>query len=168
MNKIEKLRESLTTLFTGEGEKIYCTPNEIRRLLITLDYGRLYHALCDEAESVFSYCSVHQYRASKLFPGPATLIWSNEREPIEDEEVSTSYFHELWLLDDMTIAATSCFRMVDAAIGYVTEYREYKGEEWPAHIAPVNILELWQHLVDKYHSDDDEEGDDAPIIIYEP
>lgn len=68
----------------------------------------------------------------------------------------------------MTIAATSCFRMVDAAIGYVTEYREYKGEEWPAHIAPVNILELWQHLVDKYHSDDDEEGDDAPIIIYEP
>lgn len=174
MNKIEKLRESLTTLFTAEGEKFCCTPNEVRRLLITLDYGRLYHALCDEAEPVFTYCSagascsVHQYRASKLFYGPATLIWSDEKEPIEDEEVSTSYFHELWLLDDMTIAAASCFRMVDAAIGYVTEYREYKGEEWPAHIAPVHILELWQHLVDKYHSDDEGDSDDAPIIIYEP
>ena len=27
MNKIEKLRESLTTLFTAEGEKFCCTPN---------------------------------------------------------------------------------------------------------------------------------------------
>lgn len=72
MNKIEKLRESLTKLFTAEGEKFCCTPNEVRRLLITLDYGRLYHALCDEAKTVFAYCSagaacsVHQYRASKL------------------------------------------------------------------------------------------------------
>lgn len=93
MNKIEKLRESLTTLFQSEGEKFCCTPNEIRRLLITLDYSRLYHALSDEAESVFSYCSagascsVHQYRASKLFHGTATLLWSDEKEPIEDEEV---------------------------------------------------------------------------------
>ena len=28
MNKIEKLRESLTTLFQSEGEKFCCTPNE--------------------------------------------------------------------------------------------------------------------------------------------
>ena len=42
MNKIEKLRESLTTLFQSEGEKFCCTPNEIRRLLITLDYNTPY------------------------------------------------------------------------------------------------------------------------------
>lgn len=95
------------------------------------------------------------------------LIWSNEGEAAEDDEVSTSYFHELWLLDDMTIAAVSCFRVVDAAVRYMTEYRECKGSQWPAHVAPINILEMWQHLMDKYHTDMDEDTFD-PIVIYEP
>ena len=45
----------------------------------------------------------------------------------------------------------------------------YKGDEWPAHLVPVNILELWQSLIDKYQDCGDEELDATlKAIIYEP
>lgn len=69
----------------------------------------------------------------------------------------------------MTIAAASCFRVLNSAASYITEYREYKGDEWPAHLVPVNILELWQSLIDKYQDCGDEELDTTlKAIIYEP
>ena len=69
----------------------------------------------------------------------------------------------------MTIAAVSCFRVLHSAASYITEYREYKGGEWPAHLVPVNILELWQSLIDKYQDCGDEELDATlNAIIYEP
>ena len=83
--------------------------------------------------------------------------------------ISTSYSNELWLLEDMTIAAVSYFRVLHSAASYITEYREYKGDEWPAHLVPVNILERWQSLIDKYQDCGDEELDAAlKAIIYEP
>ena len=93
----------------------------------------------------------------------------DEGEPLGDDTISTSYSNELWLLEDMTIAAVSCFRVLNSAASYITEYREYKGDEWPAHLVPVNILELWQSLIDKYQDCGDEELDATlKAIIYEP
>lgn len=177
MNKIEKLCESIRTLFRSEGEKYCYTPGEIERLVCSLNYTQLYHALCDMAEPVYAFCAgsdiyeAHQYRSTKLFPANATLIWIGEGDPLGDSDVSTSYSTELWLLDDMTIVSVSCFRVFNSAERYYAEYRENKGDEWPAHIVPVNILELWQSLVDKYWDCDEEENEsDAPTqpIIYEP
>ena len=175
MNKIEKLNESIRTLFRSEGEKFCYTPGEIERLVCSLNYKQLYSVLCDTAEPVYvccaggGICDSHQYHSTKLFPANATLIWSDEGEPLGDDTISTSYSNELWLLDDMTIAATSCFRVLNSAASYITEYREYKGDEWPAHLVPVNILELWQSLIDKYQDCGDEELDATlKAIIYEP
>ncbi len=175
MNKIEKLHESIRTLFRGEGEKFCYTPGEIERLVCSLNYNQLYSVLCDTAEPVYvccaggGICDSHQYHSTKLFPANATLIWSDEGEPLGDDNLSTSYSNELWLLEDMTIAAVSCFRVLNSAASYITEYREYKGDEWPAHLVPVNILELWQALIDKYQDCGDEELDAAlKAIIYEP
>ena len=42
MNKIEKLHESIRTLFRTEGEKFCYTPGEIERLVCSLNYKRLY------------------------------------------------------------------------------------------------------------------------------
>ena len=61
------------------------------------------------------------------------------------------------------------FRVLNSAASYITEYREFKGDEWPAHLVPVNILELWQSLIDKYQDCGDEELDATlKAIIYEP
>ena len=167
--------ESIRTLFRSEGEKFCYTPGEIERLVCSLNYKRLYSVLCDTAEPVYvccaggGICDSHQYHSTKLFPANATLIWSDEGEPLGDDNLSTSYSNELWLLEDMTIAAVSCFRVLNSAASYITEYREYKGDEWPAHLVPVNILELWQSLIDKYQDCGDEELDAAlKAIIYEP
>ena len=42
MNKIEKLNESIRTLFRSEGEKFCYTPGEIERLVCSLNYKQLY------------------------------------------------------------------------------------------------------------------------------
>lgn len=132
MNKIEKLHESIRTLFRSEGETFCYTPGEIERLVCSLNYKQLYSVLCDTAEPVYvccaggGICDSHQYHSTKLFPAHATLIWSDEGEPLGDDNLSTSYSNELWLLEDMTIAAVSCFRVLNSAASYITEYREYK------------------------------------------
>ena len=41
MNKIEKLHESIRTLFRSEGEKFCYTPGEIERLVCSLNYKQL-------------------------------------------------------------------------------------------------------------------------------
>lgn len=111
MNKIEKLHESIRALFRTEGEKFCYTPGEIERLVCSLNYKRLYSVLCDTAEPVYiccaggGICDSHQYHSTKLFPANATLIWSDEGEPLGDDNISTSYSNELWLLEDMTFCA---------------------------------------------------------------
>ena len=57
MNKIEKLHESIRTLFRSEGEKFCYTPGEIERLVCSLNYKQLYSVLCDMAEPVFTCCA---------------------------------------------------------------------------------------------------------------
>ena len=53
MNKIEKLHESIRTLFRSEGEKFCYIPGEIERLVCSLNYKQLYSVLCDTAEPVY-------------------------------------------------------------------------------------------------------------------
>ena len=94
MNKIEKLHESIRTLFRSEGEKFCYTPGEIERLVCSLNYKQLYSVLCDTAEPVYvccaggGICDSHQYHSTKLFPANATLIWSDEGESRCKEWVS--------------------------------------------------------------------------------
>lgn len=57
MNKIEKLHESIRTLFRSEGEKFCYTPGEIERLVCSLNYKQLYSVLCDTAEPVYVCCA---------------------------------------------------------------------------------------------------------------
>ena len=55
MNKIEKLHESIRTLFRREGEKFCYTPGEIERLVCSLNYKQLYSVLCDTAEPTLCF-----------------------------------------------------------------------------------------------------------------
>ena len=171
MNKIEKLHESIRALFRTEGEKFCYTPGEIERLVCSLNYKRLYSVLCDTAEPVYvccaggGICDSHQYHSTKLFPANATLIWSDEGEPLGDDNISTSYSNELWLLEDMTLAITSCFQAdYNGDDGdYTIEYREYKGSHWPSTEAVPDLFDFLEHLADLCPEDFDPEED----VIYE-
>ena len=120
MNKIEKLSESIRTLFRSEGEKFCYTPGEIERLVCSLNYKQLYSVLCDTAEPVYvccaggGICDSHQYHSTKLFPAHATLIWSDEGEPLGDDNISTSGAYRLkeQNIDPPSIRFVGCWAAV--------------------------------------------------------
>lgn len=71
----------------------------------------------------------------------------------------------MWLLEDMTLAVTSCFQVdYDGGDGdYTTEYREYKGSQWPSTEAAPDLFDFLEHLTDLCPEDFDPEED----VIYE-
>jgi len=71
----------------------------------------------------------------------------------------------MWLLEDMTLAVTSCFQVdYDGGDGdYTTEYREYKGSQWPSTEAAPDLFDFLEHLADLCPEDFDLEED----VIYE-
>lgn len=171
MSKITAMRNNLSEFIRTEGNKYNATQAEVNRLLLSLDYVRLYHALMSEAEPVYIFRATGndrliQYHSEKLFPSNAILLWDNEGHPFEDEEMSSSYFTEIWLLEDMTIATVSCYRLSNYVADFEVEYRVYKGNTWPSHLRPVELVSMWEVLHSKYSCDDG--ADDSGIVIYEP
>ena len=131
----------------------------------------LFHEIRDRAEPVYAFDAngllpdALKYRGHKLFDCNATLLW---REPIhseEDDELDTTRYLEMWLLEDMTLAVTSCFQVdYDGGDGdYTTEYREYKGSQWPSTEAAPDLFDFLEHLADLCPEDFDPEED----VIYE-
>ena len=105
-----------------------------------------------------------KYRSRKLFDRNATLLW---REPVlcaDDTELASSRYLELWLLEDMSVAVVSCVQIVYGdGNDYITEYREYKGEEIPFSEPVPDLLDFVDRLEslcpDEYHPDE--------VVIYE-
>ncbi len=175
MNKIENLKSVITEIFEQEGPKYYYTPSEVNRLLHGLNYTKLFSALADRYQCLYAFCSIgidgdsHQYYSSKLVPQNATLIWRGEPEPVSGSDDSCYYCHEMWLLEDMSVIVTSCFRTIHEDDLFASEYREIKGDEWPSYLIPLNILELWEFLRDLcVPGDEDDEEEFSPTIMYEP
>lgn len=168
MNKITTMRNNLSEFIRTEGNRYNATQAEVNRLLLSLDYVQLYHALRSEAEPVYVFratgnCGLLQYHSENLFPANAMRLWSNEGSPVEDAEMSSSYFTEIWLLDDMTVAVVSCYRLTNYDMDFEVEYRVYKGNAWPTHLRSVDLLSMWEMLRDKYSGNPNSER----INIYE-
>ena len=131
----------------------------------------LFHAIRDRAEPVFSFhadgllCAALKYRSGKLFDRNATLLWREATHSEEDNELDTTRYLEMWLLEDMTLAVTSCFQVdYEGSDGdYTTEYREYKGSQWPSTEAAPDLFDFLEHLADLCPEDFDP-GED---VIYE-
>ena len=68
-------------------------------------------------------------------------------------------------MEDMTLAVTSCFQVdYEGSDGdYTTEYREYKGSQWPSTAAAPDLFDFLEHLVDLCLENFDPEED----VIYE-
>ena len=134
-------------------------------------WENLFHKIRDRAEPVYVFDAngllpdALKYRGRKLFDSNATLLWREPTHSEEDEELNTTRSLEMWLLEDMTMAVTSCFQVdYDGGDGdYTTEYREYKGSQWPSTEVAPDLFDFLEHLADLCPEDFDSEED----VIYE-
>ena len=136
-----------------------------------VNWKELFHAIRDRAEPVFAFhadgllCAALKYRSRKLFDRNATLLWREPTHSDEGDELDTTRYLEMWLLEDMTLAITSCFQAdYNGDDGdYTIEYREYKGSHWPSTEAVPDLFDFLEHLSDLCP----EEFDAEETVIYE-
>ena len=80
-------------------------------------WENLFHEIRDRAEPVYAFdangllSAALKYRGRKLFDRNATLLWREPTHSEEDDELDTTRYLEMWLLEDMTLAVTSCFQV---------------------------------------------------------
>ena len=80
-------------------------------------WENLFHEICDRAEPVYAFdangllSAALKYRGRKLFDSNATLLWREPTHSEEDDELDTTRYLEMWMLEDMTLAVTSCFQV---------------------------------------------------------
>ena len=136
-----------------------------------VNWENLFHAIRDWAEPVFSFsadgilCAALKYRGRKLFDRNATLLWREPTHSDEGDELDTTRYLEMWLLEDMTLAITSCFQAdYNSDDGdYTIEYREYKGSCWPSAETAPDLFDFLEHLSDLCP----EKFDPEETVLYE-
>lgn len=154
MNKIEKLKNLIINLFHNKAEAYDQDIDSILEYLEEVDYATLYQTLVRDMEIVFA-CRAFghgkdqpHYFGQKLFDRPATLLY-RETDCSCDicDDLETRHYWELWLLDDMTLAVSSCFVMIHDDTDYFMEYRENKGTDWPDSIMEIDLEFLFDDLM---------------------
>ena len=168
MSRVTELEKALTTLFR-KGTEVGYTETEIDEFLENIDYHALLQAVWNKAETVYAYRADGKnalsldYRSSELFKQRATLLY----EDVGDSYIGAVFAArsmELWLLEDMGVAVVSCVQIVYGdGNDYITEYREYKGEEIPFSEPVPDLLDFVDRLEslcpDEFHPDE--------VVIYE-
>ena len=73
-------------------------------------WENLFHEIRDRAEPVYAFdtngllSDALKYRGQKLFDCNATLLWREPTHAEEDDELDTTRYLEMWLLEDMTLS----------------------------------------------------------------
>ena len=156
MNLIEKHTLNIAKLFHEKGNRYEYEPSSVDDMLQRIDYAYLFNAIKEAAGPVYCYSvdsdmpMTLKYRGAKMFPGSATRIYSEVDYAIDDNVIFTTHSLELWVLEDMTLAVTSCLHTVIGDDEYVTEYRSFKGHEWPDAEFPITLEDLWENLNGMY------------------
>ena len=156
MNAIEKLTTNISKLFHEKGIRYGYEPDTIDDMLLKIDFGFLFNAIAQAAQPVYGYCvdsdmpMTLKYCGPKMFHGNATRIYSDVDYAIDDDLIFTSHNLELWVLDDMTLAVTSCLHTEIVETSYVTDYRAFKGSEWPDVELPIDLEDLLDDLIGMY------------------
>lgn len=171
MNTIETMIESITDICTDWGAHWKYSADLTGSLICGLPFESLYDAIMVRAEPVHAYATNGQrpltlkYRGEKLFDQNATLLWREPSLRVEDDDLSAVRYMELWMLDDMTLAVVSCVQIdVGEDADFVTEYREYKGPQWPILEPVPDLVDFLDRLTDLCPREFDPDED----VVYEP
>lgn len=115
---IEKMIDSIAAVCIDLGLRGGYTPEEITNLVCDIALAHMYDALRDRAETVYAYSTdgdrsmTLKYRSRKLFDREAMLLWREPVVCVDETEVASSRYLELWLLEDMSVAVVSCVQIV--------------------------------------------------------
>lgn len=115
---IEKMIDSIAAVCIDLGLRGGYTPEEITDLVCDIAFAHMYDALRDRAETVYAYSTdgdrsmTLKYRSRKLFDREAMLLWREPVVCVDETEVASSRYLELWLLEDMSVAVVSCVQIV--------------------------------------------------------
>lgn len=115
---IEKMIDSIAAVCIDLGLRGGYTPEEIADLVCDIEFAHMYDALRDRAETVYAYSTdgdrsmTLKYRSRKLFDREAMLLWREPVVCVDDTEVASSRYLELWLLEDMSVSVVSCVQIV--------------------------------------------------------
>ncbi len=137
MDTIKTLTENIVS-FTNDIAEHYGLPKEeIAAALNQINFYALYQTLKHKATPVLIYHaggednSLMKYRTDELLPSNAILLYRDEDYRLEEDEVTTAHYLEVWLMEDLTLAVTACFRIVVEDVGYFSAFRCIKGNSWP-------------------------------------
>ena len=148
MNYVEKLSVTVGTLFMEKGTELGMSMEDIIKQITRINFPALYFAISEKMQNVYHFLSDGdaynsiRYRGSRLFGQNAVRLFRSKMLDFEGTNLQNEHWLELWVLDDMNPAFVSCFRTVFGNEDYITEYREYKGTEWPASNADVRLEAL--------------------------
>ena len=100
---IEKMIDSIAAVCVDLGLRGEYSPEEIADLVCDIEFAHMYDALRDRAETVYAYSTdgdrsmTLKYRSRKLFAREAMLLWREPVVCVDDTEVASSRYLELWL-----------------------------------------------------------------------
>ena len=116
---IEKMIDSIAAVCVDLGLRGEYSPEEIADLVCDIEFAHMYDALRDRAETVYAYSTdgdrsmTLKYRSRKLFDREAMLLWREPVVCVDDTEVASSRYLELWLLEDIRLSMTGCGSSID-------------------------------------------------------
>ena len=145
MNKLELLTVNIGDIMMEKGCELGMTAEDIIKQITRINFPALYFAISEKMQNVYHFLSDGdaynsiRYRSSRLFGQNAVRLFRSKMLDFEDCNLQNEHWLELWVLDDMTPAFVSCFRTMYGNEDYITEYREYKGTEWPVCNAEVRL-----------------------------
>lgn len=159
MKTVDELIATIEGLMKSGADQEH-DANDMLALLEGIDYWDLLNVLIDEATPLFSYSvdCIAPYRAKLLTEHRAVRLY--ERVFSEDftfEKNGPRYqrSNELWLLSDMSLLVTSCFRASIPGV-LLSEYRTVKGTSWKdagMHIDFVDLADNLLEYADQFLSD---------------
>lgn len=154
MTKIEKLRNLVYDFFEQQADLHGENIDRLIDVLSEIDFSYMYQHLARDMEPIYRYQTenadslIARYRSSKLLPKSGYLVYQEEEHGSELVDIMDSrLFWELWLLEDMTFAVTTCYQTTYDEADHKTEYREYMGNEWPSEHIPIDLEYLLDAMV---------------------
>jgi len=132
MYTVDSLERAIRNLFRGGIENGY-RESQVTALLEDIDYPTLLQAVRHRARTVYAYTTQSQrsklfsYRGADLFGQRATMLY-DAFDLRSGGKVATNRTYELWLLEDMTIAAVVRVSITYDSGAYKTVYRGIREE----------------------------------------
>ena len=151
MKKLDDLIVALEDLMkTGVDQEH--DADDMLALLEGLDYRDLRNVLIDEAAPLYAYTisdCYAPYRAKLLTEFKAVRLYEevlSQDFSLEKDGPSYQQSRELWLLEDLSLLITSCYRASVPGV-LLSEYRTVKGTSWKKAGMHIDFVDLADNLL---------------------